>query len=311
MMTMPRLSLVTRHSALRTRHGLPSTLNLFNQLQLMTDHRTQSHDTFLRFSARAERLAAQHLAVLAQGERGTGGSHRTNLSDQSDPTDLSHLPSPPRVQRTIPPRSLNRDECLTFAIGRIGDCLGTMFADIDQHPTRVRLPDEPLMLVDRILTIEGEPLSMTSGRVVTEHDIHPGAWYLDCGRIPTCIAVESGQADLFLSGWLGIDFETKGLASYRLLDAVVTFHDELPQAGKTINYDIRVLHFFRQGDTYLFRFEFDATVDGRPLLTMREGCAGFFTQAELAGGKGIIHTALDKRPRPPESAPPIGAIPFQ
>ena len=173
-----------------------------------------------------------------------------------------------------------------------------MFAEIDRHPTRVRLPDEPLMLVDRILTIEGEPLSMTSGRVVTEHDIHPGAWYLDCGRIPTCIAVESGQADLFLSGWLGIDFETKGLASYRLLDAVVTFHDELPQAGKTIHYDIRVLHFFRQGETYLFRFEFDATVDGRPLLTMREGCAGFFTQAELAGGKGIIHTALDKRPRP-------------
>jgi 3-hydroxymyristoyl/3-hydroxydecanoyl-(acyl carrier protein) dehydratase len=154
------------------------------------------------------------------------------------------------------------------------------------------------MLVDRILTIEGEPLSMTSGRVVTEHDIHPGAWYLDCGRIPTCIAVESGQADLFLSGWLGIDFETKGLASYRLLDAVVTFHDALPGPGQVIHYDIKVLNFFRQGSTYLFRFEFDATVDGKPLLTMREGCAGFFTEAELAGGKGVIHTALDKRPRP-------------
>ena len=173
-----------------------------------------------------------------------------------------------------------------------------MFAEIDRHPTRVRLPDEPLMLVDRILEIDGEPLSMTSGRVVTEHDIHSGAWYLDCDRIPTCIAVEAGQADLFLSGWLGIDFETKGVACYRLLDAVVTFHDQLPQPGKVIHYNIRINHFFRQGQTYLFRFEFDSTVDGKPLLTMREGCAGFFTEAELAQGKGIVHTALDRKPRP-------------
>ena len=33
---------------------------------------------------------------------------------------------------------------------------------------------------------------------------------------------------LFLSGWLGIDLQTRGLASSRLLDAVVTFHDALP-----------------------------------------------------------------------------------
>ncbi len=210
---------------------------------------------------------------------------------------LTH-PTPFPVMPVEPPTSLNREQCMEFAIGKIGRVLGQKFAEIDKHPTRVRLPDEPLMLVDRILSIEGEPLSMTSGRVVTEHDIHPGAWYLDCGRIPTCIAVESGQADLFLSGWLGIDFETKGLASYRLLDAVVTFHDALPGPGQVIHYDIKVLNFFRQGSTYLFRFEFDATVNSKPLLTMREGCAGFFTEAELAGGKGIIHTALDRRPRP-------------
>ena len=35
---------------------------------------------------------------------------------------------------------------------------------------------------------------------------------LDGGGIPTCIAVESGQAVLMLSGYLGIDFETRGLA---------------------------------------------------------------------------------------------------
>jgi 3-hydroxymyristoyl/3-hydroxydecanoyl-(acyl carrier protein) dehydratase len=196
------------------------------------------------------------------------------------------------------PVFLDRAGCLEFAIGRIGDVLGDAFAAIDAHPTRVRLPDEPLMLVDRILQVEGEPLSLTRGRVVTEHDIHPGAWYLDFDRIPTCIAVEAGQADLFLSGYLGIDFVTRGLAVYRLLDAVVTFHRSLPGPGQTIRYDIVIDNFFRQGDTHLFRFRFEATVGGEPLLSMREGCAGFFTEQELAAGKGIVHTALDRQPRP-------------
>jgi 3-hydroxymyristoyl/3-hydroxydecanoyl-(acyl carrier protein) dehydratase len=192
----------------------------------------------------------------------------------------------------------DREQCLTFAVGRIGNVLGPAFAQIDTFPTRVRLPDEPLMLVDRILAVEGEPLSLTHGRVVTEHDVLPGAWYLDAGRIPTCIAVEAGQADLFLSGYLGIDLRTRGLAMYRLLDAAVTFHRGLPGPGQTIHYDIHIDHFFRQGDTYLFRFSFEGTVDGQPLLTMTDGCAGFFTPADLAAGKGVVQTSLQRRPRP-------------
>src|SRR5262249_40296679 len=156
--------------------------------------------------------------------------------------------------------------------------------------TRVRLPDEPLMLVDRILAVEGESRSLSAGRVITEHDIHPAAWYLDTGRIPTCIAIEAGQADLFLSGYLGIDFRTRGLAVYRLLDAVVAFHRRLPGPGAVIHYDIHIDRFFRQGDTHLFRFRFEGTVNGEPLLTMKDGCAGFFTAGELAAGKGIVST---------------------
>ena len=189
-----------------------------------------------------------------------------------------------------------RDMCLEFARGSVGRMLGASFAPVDNFPTRVRLPDEPLMLVDRIISIEGEPRSMTHGRVVTEHDIHQNAWYLDGGCIPTCIAVEAGQADLFLSGYLGIDFITRGLAVYRLLDAVVTFHRGLPGPGETISYDIHIERFFRQGDTWLFRFFFEATVGGQPLLSMRDGCAGFFSQQELDAGKGIVRPVLDLRP---------------
>jgi 3-hydroxymyristoyl/3-hydroxydecanoyl-(acyl carrier protein) dehydratase len=197
-----------------------------------------------------------------------------------------------------PSPALDRSQCLEFADGSIANVLGPAFAAVDAHPTRVRLPAEPLMLVDRVVSIEGEPLSMSSGRVVTEHDVLPGAWYLDGGKVPPCIAIESGQADLFLSAWLGVDFETKGLAVYRLLDAAVTFHRGLPGPGEEIRYDIRITKFFRQGDTHLFRFHFDATVDGQPLLSMRDGCAGFFSEAELAAGQGVVRRALDQRPMP-------------
>ena len=79
---------------------------------------------------------------------------------------------------------------------------------------------------------------------------------------------------------------TRGQAVYRLLDATVTFHRGLPAPGEVIRYDIRITRFFRQGDTHLFRFEFDGTVGGEPVLTMRDGCAGFFSAEELADGQG-------------------------
>jgi 3-hydroxymyristoyl/3-hydroxydecanoyl-(acyl carrier protein) dehydratase len=259
----------------------------------------QAHETFLRFTATTHQHLANSFAFQATllerllhaptslrspgGETAVGHARHSALSTQH-----SALAQP----------WLDRPGCLAFAVGRVGPVLGPAFAPIDEFPTRVRLPDGPLMLVDRITEIEGEPLSLTSGRIVTEHDVDEGRWYLDNGRIPPSIAIESGQADLFLSGYLGIDFRTRGRAVYRLLDAAVTFHRGLPGPGATVRYDIRIERFFRQGDTHLFRFRFDGTVGGEPLLTMRDGCAGFFTAEELAAGKGVVLTELERRPQP-------------
>ncbi|HEY6837947.1 MAG TPA: beta-ketoacyl synthase N-terminal-like domain-containing protein, partial [Geobacteraceae bacterium] len=252
-----------------------------------------AHEAYLRFAATTGATMAENLKLqLALAAELARGGHV--------PTDFVTAPpvaaAPPAPAAA--PVAFDRAMCMEFAVGSVAKMLGPAFAEADRFPTRVRLPDEPLMLVDRIVLVEGEPRSMTSGRVVTEHDILPGAWYLDAGKIPTCIAVEAGQADLFLSGYLGIDFETRGLAVYRLLDARVTFHRELPGPGEMIHYDIRIERFFRQDATYLFRFNFEATVNGEPLLSMSDGCAGFFSAGELAAGKGIVHTRLDLLPQP-------------
>jgi len=234
----------------------------------------RAHEIFLRLMERTRTL----IAASANGSA----------------TPVAVEPPPPH-DPTAQPVALARELCLEFAVGSVAKVLGPRFAPVDNHPTRVRLPDEPLMLVDRIMRIEGDALSMSPGSVVTEHDVLEGAWYLDSGHIPTCIAVEAGQADLFLCGYLGIDFETRGRAVYRLLDAVVTFHDVLPRPGEVIRYHIDILRFFRQGDTWLFNFQFEASVGGRPLMTMQNGCAGFFTKAELEAGRGIVHSRLEAR----------------
>jgi hypothetical protein len=267
---------------------------LMSQILATLSARDFAHEAFLRNSNSLGNLFASQIGFQME------------LIERLSRGDL--VPELPSLIDSSPPPALDREQCLTFAVGRIGDVLGPLFAEIDAHPTRVRLPDEPLMLVDRILEIEGVPRSMTTGRVVTEHDVWPDRWYLDAGRIPTCIAVEAGQADLFLSAYLGIDFETKGLAVYRLLDAVVIFHDELPIVGQTIHYDIHIDGFFRQGESRLFRFRFEASVDGRPLMSMSQGCAGFFTKEALDAGQGVVKTALDLRPIPgikPEDWSPL------
>jgi len=192
--------------------------------------------------------------------------------------------------------AFSRDMCMEFATGSVEKMLGSEFAVVDTYKARVRLPDEPLMLVDRIISVEGEKGSLGHGRVVTEHDVLSGAWYLDGGHAPVCISVEAGQADLFLCSYLGIDLVVKGERSYRLLDANVIFHTGLPKPGDIIRYEIEIEKFVRQGDTYLFFFNFEGRIDNIPLISMSNGCAGFFTEDEVINSGGIILTDEDTRP---------------
>jgi 3-hydroxymyristoyl/3-hydroxydecanoyl-(acyl carrier protein) dehydratase len=177
---------------------------------------------------------------------------------------------------------------MEFAVGSAARVLGPAFADLDAYPVRVRLPDEPLMLVDRIISIEGNKGQLGPGRIVTEHDVRPHAWYLDADRAPVCISVEAGQADLFLCSYLGIDLEVQGERTYRLLDAAVTFHRGLPRPGDVIRYEIVIEKFIRQGATWMFFFHFDGYIGDTHLITMREGCAGFFTAEEVRQSGGIL-----------------------
>ncbi len=264
----------------------------------------EAHKNFLLFSdemmknysngfALQAKLIEQRLKNLRKS-----GTNADDLSTKNKKHESHDIHPPARPLDKISETAYSRSLCLEFAIGSAGIVLGAQFADVDTYPARVRLPDEPLMLVDRIISVEGEKDSLGPGKVITEHDVLPEAWYLDGGRAPVCISVEAGQADLFLCSYLGIDHRVKGQRTYRLLDATVQFHRGLPVPGDVIRYEIEIDKFVRQAETWLFFFHFRGFIGKELLITMKNGCAGFFTEKEVENSGGIILTEQELEPLP-------------
>lgn len=196
----------------------------------------------------------------------------------------------------------DRKQLEILASGRIADVFGELFSQQENYHRQVRMPEPPLLLCDRVMSISGEPGTMKTGVIVTETDVTPDAWYLHQGRMPPGITIESGQADLLLISWLGADFENKSDRVYRLLGCELTFEGSLPKVGETLHYDIHVDGHARQGDTRLFFFHYDCHVDGKLRLKVRNGQAGFFSDKELAESAGVLWDAETAEPTPIEQA---------
>jgi len=252
-----------------------------------------AHKKFLEFR---ERTAATLLAA-ANG----GGPVQLTSEVRSVRT-----PQPAREPEGV---LFDRRALEMHANGRISQVFGPGFADQDALRRRVRMPEPPLLLADRVVRLEAQPLSLGTGVVWTETDIAPGAWYLHDSRMPAGIMVEAGQADLLLVSWLGVDALNRGERVYRLLGCELTYHGGLPVVGETLRYEIGVDGHAQQGTVRLFFFHSTCTVAGIPRLTVRDGQAGFFTDEELAGSAGVLWDPLnlERREGARVDPPPVSA----
>ncbi len=184
----------------------------------------------------------------------------------------------------------NEEDLLEFADGSISKVFGVQYKIIDSYKRKVRLPLPPYLLVSRVTRLKATTGEFKPSTITTEYDIPFNAWYSVDGQAPWAVSVESGQCDLMLISYLGIDFENKGERIYRLLDCTLTFLDELPKEGDTLRYDISINSFVRNGDDLLFFFSYNCFVGNKMVLTMTNGCAGFFSDAALKQGQGVVRT---------------------
>ncbi len=175
--------------------------------------------------------------------------------------------------------------------GRISDLFGPTFASQDEYTLQCRMPEPPLLLADRVTAIEAAAGVLSTGTIWTETDVTPDAWYLNDGYMPAGFMIESGQADLMLISYMGIDRLNRGERVYRLLGCTLTYHGHLPSAGETLAYEIRITNHTQHGAVRLFDFEYDCTVKGLPRLSVRDAQAGFFSHEELHNATGILWTA--------------------
>lgn len=239
-----------------------------------------------------ERQAQAHVRFLKmRGELATAAADPRWAVPADGPT--TGMPTAP-----VTPHPLyTRSQLEILAAGRISDVFGPFFAELNQYEHLVRMPEPPLLLADRVISIEGEPGSMGTGRIVTETDVRPDAWYMHAGRMSPGVVIESGQADLLLASWLGADFCNRGERVYRLLGCDLTFMGELPRGGDTLRYDIRIDGHAKTGATRLFFFHYDCYCDERLMISVRNGQAGFFSAEELSQSDGVLWDATDDAPR--------------
>ena len=212
------------------------------------------------------------------------------------PVDAPIAPLTPAAATPQPPL-WSRAQLEVLAGGSIAEVFGPQFAELDQYERLVRMPQPPLLFADRVMSIEGEPGSMGTGRIVTETDVTADQWYMHVGRMSPGVVIESGQADLLLASWLGADFSNRGERVYRLLGCDLTFMGELPRGGETLRYDIHIDGHAKTGDTRLFFFHYDCYIGDRLMISVRNGQAGFFSAQELSQSDGVLWDAADDVPR--------------
>ncbi len=208
--------------------------------------------------------------VIKAPKKQTVAENGLKLQDYSDPNHLAN-------KNII----FSQEDLVEFAEGKIANVYGEEYAIIDTYRRRVMLPMDPYLLVSRVTGLNAKLGEYKPSTMQTEYDIPYDAWFTTDRQIPWAVSVESGQCDLMLISYLGIDFQNKGDYIYRLLDCTLTFLDDLPFEGQTLRYDISINSFVRNGNNLLFFFSYECFVEDRMVLKMDGGCAGFFTDEQL------------------------------
>ena len=291
------------------------------------------HDLFLRrFGAGGESSDASAVVEVRAAEEVAKPSKADAMTVREAATEpVGAMPTvakpaavePVKIAATAVPQTsspvgpkFSREQLMDLAAGKISGVFGPEFAGQDGFHRQVRMPMPPMLLADRVTGIDAVAGELGTGTIWTETDVRADAWYLHQGYMPMGITIESGQADLLLISWMGIDRLNRSERTYRLLGCEAEVKGPLPKVGDTLKFDIHIDGHAQLGGIRMFFFHYDLRVDGEVRLSVRHGQAGFFTDEELANSDGVIWDAATEAapalrvPVRPASAVPTGRRAF-
>jgi 3-hydroxymyristoyl/3-hydroxydecanoyl-(acyl carrier protein) dehydratase len=191
---------------------------------------------------------------------------------------------------------------------------GTAFGPEFAHYTgrkATRLPDGGLLLVDRVLEINGQRGVLDRGTHRTEYDAPADSWYYQDtanASMPNCVYMETSlQAALLLGYYLGgtLAMPPGDAITLRNLGGTATVLREVDLRDKTISQDSALLSTSLVPGSSLQNFAYTQSVDGAAYYR-GETMFGYFSDAAMANQTGLdagrnVPTWLDAQSSAPRT----------
>ncbi len=177
-----------------------------------------------------------------------------------------------------------------FAAGSIVNCLGDVYSIYDGRQCP-RIPNTDLLMMSRILEIEGQKRSFEPGAAITAaYDVPLKPWYMtgDTSSLPISMMMEIGlQPCGFLAAWLETALQLPEIDFYfRNLDGQLSILHSSDPRGKTVLTRATLLKSFTSGSTIIQEFAFELTMDNG-LFCEGQTSFGFFPLESIRSQNGI------------------------
>ena len=166
------------------------------------------------------------------------------------------------------PASFSREQLLA---GARGELFG---------PDSGRLPNDPMLMFERITEIRQDGGAHGKGMVRAELDIHPDLWFFKCHFIgdpvmPGCLGLDAmWQLTGFFLTWIGAPGRGRALGS-----GEVKFTGQVLPTAKRVSYEIDISRVVNR-KLVLAVADGRMLVDGREIYTARDLRVGLFTSTE-------------------------------
>ena len=166
------------------------------------------------------------------------------------------------------PASFSREQLLASARGELFG------------PDSGRLPNDPMLMFDRITEIRQDGGAHGKGMVRAELDIHPDLWFFKCHFIgdpvmPGCLGLDAmWQLTGFFLTWIGAPGRGRALGS-----GEVKFTGQVLPTAKRVSCEIDISRVVNR-KLVLAVADGRMLVDGREIYTARDLRVGLFTSTE-------------------------------
>ncbi|RMG74953.1 MAG: beta-ketoacyl synthase [Chloroflexi bacterium] len=263
------------------------------------------HTNFLK--TRQDSLKQMADLITQQMQQLAGGYTPPPTTAPSTPQIPPPNPAPPPSKiKGIRPM-YDYDAIETFALRRIADTYGERYAIYDNRRAP-RIPNGDLLLISRVLDIQGERYKPVPGTTITsEYDVPVDAWYFRDNPYPTMpysVLMEIAlQPCGLLSAYHGPTLEFPEIDFYfRNLDGQGKLYTDKDMRGRTITNHVTLVNNTVMSGTIIQKFTFKL-YDGDDLYYEGDATFGYFTiqaltsQAGLDAGKIIPRWYEESKPK--------------